>query len=73
MLIVVSRVRGKASGVATRMGLDPLDRGYTLKFVVGVLGDVGRRDDLRLFINGSLAVVGLHEGGASWEHGSAED
>ena len=46
------------------MGLDPLDLGYRLIFVVGVLGNVGRQDDLRLLINGSLTVVGLQEGAA---------
>ena len=46
------------------MSLDPLDHGYRLIFVVGVLGDVGRKDDLRLLINGSLAVVGLQKGTA---------
>ena len=49
-------------------GLNSLDHGYRLILVVVVLGDVGRKDDLSLLIDCSLAVVGLHKGAAR-KHG----
>ena len=37
------------------------DHGRQLLFVIGVLGDLGRDDDLRVIVHSDLGIVGLHE------------